>query len=73
MRHVLTSVIGAREPARPEVLMREVQAGDMVVLATDGLHNVVDDETIGQLVRGYRPEVAAPGAGGGRTGTRHDG
>ncbi len=61
MRHVLTSVIGAREPARPEVLMREVQAGDILVLATDGLHNVVDDETIGQLVRGYRPEVAAQG------------
>lgn len=61
MRHVLTSVIGAREPARPEVLTRAIEAGDILVLATDGLHNVVDDESIGLLVRGYRPEAAARG------------
>lgn len=61
MRHVLTSVIGAREAARPEVLIRTVEPGDILVLATDGLHNVVDDESIGHLVRGYRPEVAAQG------------
>jgi PPM family protein phosphatase len=59
MRHVLTSVIGAREPARPEVLTRAVQPGDILVLATDGLHNVVDDESIGRLVRGCGSEAAA--------------
>lgn len=61
MRHVLTSVIGAREPARAEVLTRAVEPGDILVLATDGLHNVVDDTSIGQLVRGYRPDAAAQG------------
>ncbi len=61
MRHVLTSVIGTREPARPEVLTRAVHPGDIIVLATDGLHNVVDDESIGRLVRGCRPDAAAQG------------
>jgi len=59
MRHVLTSVIGAREAARPEVLTLAVGAGDIVVLATDALHNVVEDASIGHLVRGQRPEAAA--------------
>ncbi len=59
MRHVLTSVIGAREAARPEVLTFPAEPGDILVLATDGLHNVVDDQSIGQLVRGHRPEAAA--------------
>ncbi len=59
MRHVLTSVIGAREPVRPEVVTQPVMAGDILVLATDGLHNVVDDHDIGQLVRGVQPEAAA--------------
>lgn len=59
MRHVLTSVIGAREAARPEVVTLTALPGDILVLATDGLHNVVDDQSIGQLVRGFRPEAAA--------------
>lgn len=59
MRHVLTSVIGAREPVRPEVLTRAVHTGDVLVLATDGLHNVVDDESIGRMVRGCEPGAAA--------------
>ncbi|MBP7776741.1 MAG: serine/threonine-protein phosphatase [Acidobacteria bacterium] len=59
MRHVLTSVIGAREPARPEVLTLEVRPDDILVLATDGLHNVVDDASIGHLVRGCGAEAAA--------------
>lgn len=59
MRHVLTSVIGARDAGRPEVLSLAVVPGDAVVLATDGLHNVVDDMSIGHLVRGHRPEAAA--------------
>lgn len=59
MRHVLTSVIGARDPARPEVLTLDLTPGDIVVLATDGLHNVVDDMTIGHLVRGVTAAAAA--------------
>ena len=59
MRHVLTSVIGARETSRPEVVTLAVGPGDVLVLATDGLHNVVEDASIGHLVRAQGPEAAA--------------
>ena len=60
MRHVLTSVIGGREPVQPEVLALEVRPGDIFVLASDGLHNVVDEATIGRAVGGgVAPEAAA--------------
>jgi protein phosphatase len=49
MRHVLTSIVGARDGAAPEVLSHDARTGDVFVLTTDGLHNVVDDETIGRL------------------------
>lgn len=59
MRHVLTSIIGARDGAAPEIVPVAVQAGDLFVLTTDGLHNVVDDETIGRLARSAPPGEAA--------------
>ena len=49
MRHVLTSIVGARDGSAPEVLSHDARAGDVFVLTTDGLHNVVDDDTIGRL------------------------
>lgn len=59
MRHVLTSVIGARVAAEPEVVELVVAPGDILVLASDGLHNVVDDARLGALVRGVSPDAGA--------------
>ncbi|MEZ5290401.1 MAG: protein phosphatase 2C domain-containing protein [Vicinamibacterales bacterium] len=59
MRHVLTSVIGARESGEPEVVAVTLAPGDVVVLATDGLHNVVDDRRIRELAEGAPPGAAA--------------
>jgi serine/threonine protein phosphatase PrpC len=59
MRHVLTSIIGSRDGHEPEVVSVPVQAGDVFVLTTDGLHNVVDDATIGRLAASAPPEEAA--------------
>jgi protein phosphatase len=50
MRHVLTSIVGTRDSAEPEVVSHDARPGDVFVLTTDGLHNVVDDDTIGRLV-----------------------
>jgi protein phosphatase len=61
MRHVLTSIVGARDSGDPEVLSIEPRAGDVFVLTTDGLHNVVDDETIGRLATDRNLEQAAAG------------
>ncbi|MGD9904001.1 MAG: PP2C family serine/threonine-protein phosphatase [Vicinamibacterales bacterium] len=60
MRHVLTSIVGAKEGAAPEVVSHDARRGDIFVLTTDGLHNVVDDETIGRLAVAGAPEDAAP-------------
>jgi protein phosphatase len=59
MRHVLTSVIGSRVGGEPEVVAVDAVPGDVFVLASDGLHNVVDDARIGALVRGVAPAAAA--------------
>lgn len=59
MRHVLTSVIGARAAGEPEVLDVPTVPGDILVLASDGLHNVVDDARVGDLVRGVPVDVGA--------------
>lgn len=59
MRHVLTSVIGSRDGAAPEVVSVRVETGDLFVLTTDGLHNVVDHEAIGRLASSAPPGEAA--------------
>jgi protein phosphatase len=60
MRHVLTSIVGTRDVQEPEVVSIEARPGDVFVLTTDGLHNVVDDETIGRLaVAGGLEDAAA--------------
>lgn len=59
MRHVLTSVIGTRVAGEPEVIVVDTAPGDVFVLASDGLHNVVDDTRIGSIVRGAPPAEAA--------------
>ncbi len=59
MRHVLTSIIGSRDGSEPEVVSVPLEHGDLFVLTTDGLHNVVDDETIGRLAAAAPPDDAA--------------
>ncbi len=60
MRHVLTSIVGSRDGAAPEVVTHDARSGDIFVLTTDGLHNVVDDDTIGRLAaEGGLEEAAA--------------
>jgi serine/threonine protein phosphatase PrpC len=59
MRHVLTSIVGSRDGAEPEVVTHDVRSGDIFVLTTDGLHNVVDDATIARLAAAGGLEQAA--------------
>ena len=42
MRHVLTSVIGARPDTEPEVEERTLETGDVLLLCSDGLHGAMD-------------------------------
>lgn len=50
MRHVLTNVIGGRDPLEVHVRDTAVAAGDRLLLATDGLHGLVDDGDVSRLL-----------------------
>jgi protein phosphatase len=50
MRHVLTNVIGAREQADIHMTELDLAGGETLLLCSDGLHGVVDDETLGQIL-----------------------
>jgi PPM family protein phosphatase len=52
MRHVLTAAIGSTgEGLDPEVHRMHLNEGDQVMLCTDGLTEMVEDETIAQTLR----------------------
>ena len=51
MRHVLTKVIGLREDMEPSVGTAPFSIGDTLLLCSDGLHGVVNDEAIAATLR----------------------
>jgi len=60
MRHALTNVVGAFPTAVVHVVERMLTEGDLLLLTTDGVHGVVDDCRIEEmLLEGDPPEVAA--------------
>jgi serine/threonine protein phosphatase PrpC len=50
MRHVLTNVIGAREPLEMDVHERTLRGGERFLLCSDGLHGVLDDEHLERVL-----------------------
>lgn len=55
MRHVLTNVVGAREPLEMEVGERRLTQGEMFLLCSDGLHGALDDAAIEAVMASDRP------------------
>ncbi len=52
MRHVLTAALGSLgNRIQPEVRRLRLKEGDQLILCTDGLSDLVDDKTIGSLLR----------------------
>ncbi len=74
MRNILTKALGARDDVEFEVVDRPVHDGDLVLLCSDGLTNMVPDPRIldvvgahaGDLPGACRALVAAANAEGGR-------
>lgn len=74
MKNVLTKALGAREDVEFEVVGKELQAGDIVLLCSDGLTNMLPDPAIldvvtahaGNLGEACRQLVAGANAQGGR-------
>ena len=46
MRHVLTNVVGARDDTDVEIGERRLEAGETLLLCSDGLHGTLDDMTL---------------------------
>lgn len=62
MRNVLTNVLGAREQVDVHLAERDLENGDVLLLCSDGLHGVLDDAAIQQILRANTDVDAAAGA-----------
>jgi protein phosphatase len=62
MRHVLTNVLGAREPLEMDVTERPTPARATLLLCSDGLHGALDERAIAErLGADSAPDVIAQG------------
>jgi protein phosphatase len=50
MRNALTNVVGARSRAHVHVIEETLNGGEILVLTTDGVHGVLDDEALEQVL-----------------------
>ena len=50
LTHILTRAVGTELRARPEWRTVDVQRGDRLMLCSDGVHDMLDDATIGRLL-----------------------
>ena len=50
MSHALTNVVGAMKPATVHVAEETLDAGDVLLLSTDGVHGVLDDWRLEQIL-----------------------
>ena len=60
-RHYITRAVGVMDWQTPDFGETVLQAGDVVLLCSDGLYNMVDEEELGRLgqqaARQIRPEI----------------
>lgn len=58
-RHVLTQAVGVSEELVPQVRILEMEAGDLLLICSDGLNEAVGDEEIEELLRRNGAELEA--------------
>ena len=51
-KNIITRAIGARDYIETDFFSMELQAGDIVLLCSDGLTNMMEDEDIRQILKG---------------------
>ena len=59
MKHVLTKALGARDDVDFEVKSQELANGDVVLLCSDGLTNMLSDRRILEIVAGHGSDLQA--------------
>jgi len=62
MRHALTNVVGTRPRTDVHVVETELNAGDRILMTTDGVHEVVDDGKLERLISPDQPPEAIANA-----------
>jgi protein phosphatase len=50
MRHALTNVVGARARTEVHVAEEALEGGELLLLSTDGVHGVLDDVRLAQVI-----------------------
>jgi len=55
LSHILTKVLTAGEPPDPDLLVYPIRPGDRLLLCSDGLYNMVDEEILEQLLGADEP------------------
>ena len=58
-KNIITRAIGAKEDVEADFYEHRLKKGDIIVMCTDGLTNMVEDEEIFHLVQGSRDIVEA--------------
>jgi protein phosphatase len=55
-RRVLNRALAAGAPSAPDLLVRQLEPGDLVLVASDGLHAVVDPSALAEALTGAEEE-----------------
>ena len=58
-RHVLSRNLGSRSQARPDFMTMTLEAGDVILLCSDGLWGSVDEDEIAAILQQQRGNTAA--------------
>ncbi|WP_038055041.1 PP2C family protein-serine/threonine phosphatase [Thermus amyloliquefaciens] len=58
-RNVITNALGSFPQARVDLMGLKLEPGDVFLLCSDGLSGVLDDRTLGEVLKGFPPEEAA--------------
>lgn len=55
LSHILTRVLSEDEPSDPDVTSTTVHRGDLILLCSDGLHNLVDGQSLLDILMAEQP------------------
>ncbi len=58
-RNVITRALGQRQKVDVDIFEVDLMADDIVLLCSDGIHGIIDDEEMKQVVQALPPEQAA--------------
>jgi len=50
LRNVITKAVGARDTIDLDIVEHELEPGDLVLLCSDGLHGMINDQEVGRIL-----------------------